>query len=69
MLMVNAVLTSLDVSWNSIGSEGAKALADALASGSAVLKKLDVRANRMGNTGIEVLRNSVKGREGFELLV
>ena len=69
-LKVNAVLTTLDFSWNRLGSEGATAIAGALSSGMAVLKKLDVQDNNnLGGAGEQALRDAVKGRDGFELLL
>ena len=52
---------------NSIGDEGAKAIADSLKSGMAVLTKLDIRANNMGDAGKKAVREAVKDRSGFEL--
>lgn len=64
----NAVLTTLHLSFNHIGAEGAKALASALA-GSAALTNLDARFNSLGDEAKMVLRDAAEGREGFQLLV
>ena len=51
---------------NKIGTEGAKAVADALrVNGS--LTRADVRWNAMRAEGEEVLRKAIEGRSGFEL--
>jgi len=85
-----AVLTSLDLSSNSIGGHyeddgydsdedemqrlfvpemsGITALASALRV-NVVLKKCDVRSNKLGDAGEQMLRDAVKGRKSFELLV
>ena len=65
----SAALTTLSLWGNNIGSQGAIAIANVLKSENAVLKKMDVRGNLLNDTGSQVLRNSVKDREGFELCV
>ena len=65
-----AVLKTLDLRHNNLGAEGSKAITEALKSGMAVLKKCDLRYNSsMGESGRRMLRDAVKDREGFELLV
>jgi Ran GTPase-activating protein (RanGAP) involved in mRNA processing and transport len=74
MLEVNRVLTSLDLTNNRIcglGWEGGtydpsgiQALASALA-GNAVLKQLDVKYNNLNNEARNILKEAVRGREGF----
>ena len=51
---------------NSIGPEGAKALAPALLA-NASLTKVDVRKNGLGEEGKAALQKAVVGRLGFEL--
>ena len=69
LVKVSRVLTSLDVSANELDPKAGKALADAL-SVNRVLKSLDVRFNSsLGEEGKQALRDAVKGRDGFELLV
>ena len=67
--LVSRVLTDLDLSYNHIGPDGAKALADALQSGTSVLTKLDVRSSGLDEEAKQALRDAVKEREGFELKV
>ena len=67
LIEVNTVLTSLDLSYNNLQSEGGKALASALEVNT-VLTKLDVRANQLGASQ-QLLRDAVCGRDGFELLM
>jgi hypothetical protein len=68
-LKVNAVLTELELFNNSIGDGGAKAIAEALKV-NAVLTKLDIRINHnMGDAGKEAVRDAVKDRSGFVLLL
>ena len=53
--------------YNSIGDDGAKAIAEALKV-NPVLTKLDLRwNNNMGETGEKAVRDAVKDRSGFEL--
>ena len=67
-LRVSPVLTNLNLYNNSIGSEGAKALAAALSSGSAVLTRLNVEYNpRMGDDAKQALRAATAGRKNFVL--
>ena len=49
--------------------EGAKAVAE-LASVTSSLTRLDVSGNYLdrGGSGVQLLRDAVKGREGFELI-
>ena len=56
----------LDLRFNGIGPEGAKAVA-AIAAVVASLTQLDVGMNSLGEQGKAVLRNAVEGRSGFEL--
>ena len=51
---------------NSIGDDGAKAIAEALKV-NPVLTKLDLRYNNMGDAGGKAVRDAVKDRSGFEL--
>ena len=51
---------------NSIGADGAKAIAEALKV-NAVLTKLDLRWNNMGDAWIKAVRDAVKDRSGFQL--
>ena len=63
-----AVLTSLNLFYNNLGPEGGVAMAKALEV-NAVLKKCDLRYNGMGEEAKAALREAVKGKEGFELLM
>ena len=63
----NRVLTTLNLGYNSIGVEGAKAIANSLKSGMAVLTKLNLNYNSMGDAGKKAVRDAVKDRSGFEL--
>ena len=63
----NRVLTTLDLGYNSIGVEGAKAIADSLKSGMAVLTKLELEYNKLGEAGAKAVREAVKDRSGFVL--
>ena len=56
------------MSFNSIGDDGAKAIAEALKV-NPVLTKLDLRYNNMGDAGGKVVREAVKDRSGFELML
>ena len=56
----------LDLSYNEIGPEGAKAVA-AMAAVVASLTRLDVWYNSLGEEGEAVLRKAVEGHSGFEL--
>ncbi|KOO26689.1 hypothetical protein Ctob_009175 [Chrysochromulina tobinii] len=71
-LKVNAVLTSLDLAGNpfsfGIGDDGAKAIAEALKA-NAVLTKLYLWNNDLGDAGKTAVRDAVKDRSGFELLL
>ena len=64
----NAVLNSLYLRWNNIGTAGGKALADALKV-NAVLRKLAVQANCFGEEEKQELRDVVEDREWFDLTV
>ena len=61
-------MTNLNIRSNSLGPEGGKAFAEMLKVNTA-LTKLDVRYNDIGGKGKQELRESVKGREGFDLIV
>ena len=61
-----AVLTILSLYRNSIGDDGAKAIAEALKV-NPVLTKLDLEYNDLGNAGKQAVRDAVKDRSGFEL--
>ena len=54
------------LSGNSLGPEGAKALAPAIAA-NGVLTSLDVRINNLGDEGETAIRKAVEGREGCDL--
>ena len=61
-------LRSLNLSFNQLGAEGAKAIAGAIASGtSAALKKIDLQFNALRNEDKQLVRDTVAGKEGFEL--
>ena len=62
------VLTSLNLRSNRLDAEAGKALADAL-SVNAVMKKCDVSGNWLGEAAKRALRDAVKDRQAFELLV
>ena len=66
--LISLSCVQLNLSFNKLRSEGAKALAPALAA-SASLTKLDVQYNRLGEEGKEALRKAVEGRSGFELVL
>lgn len=61
-------LTVLDLSFKRLGPAEGIVIAK-LVEGTAVLKKCDVRGNRLGKDGDKKLRDAVKKRKGFELLV
>ena len=52
--------------FNELNAAASKALADAL-SVNVVLNKLDVRDNNLGDAERLLLRDAVKGRNGFKL--
>ena len=62
----NRVMTTLYLGNNSIGAEGAIAIAKALKV-SAVLTRLDIQVNNMGDAGEKAVQDAVKGRSGFDL--
>ena len=62
----NRVLTFLNLWYNSIGGDGAKAIAEALKV-NPVLTELDLRYNDLGVAGQKAVRDAVKDRSGFEL--
>ena len=51
---------------NSIGADGAKAIAEALKV-NPVLTKLDLEYNNLGEAGEKAVRDAVKDRSGFVL--
>ena len=51
---------------NNIGSNGAKAIAEALKV-NPVLTKLNLEVNNLGEAGEKAVRDAVKDRSGFEL--
>ena len=59
-------MTELNLYYNSIGDDGAKAIAEALKV-NPVLTKLDIRANNMRDAGEKAVRDAVKDRSGFVL--
>jgi len=59
-------VTSVDLLANSIGDDGAKAIAEALKV-NAVLTKLDLEYNSMGDAGKKAVQDAVRGRSGFVL--
>ena len=61
-------LEELDLEYNQIGVDGAKALA-AFCAVSGSLTKIDVRYNLLGDDGEAALRKVVEGRSGFELML
>eukprot|EP00900_Chrysochromulina_parva_P017261 jgi/Chrpa1/25536/Chrysochromulina_OHIO_Genome00026003-RA len=65
-LQFMAALTILDLSFNNIGDEGAKAIAEALQVNT-VLTKLNLKCSSMGEAGQKAVRDAVKDRSGFEL--
>ena len=56
----NRVLTTLNLGYNSIRVEGAKAIADSLKSGMAVLTDLDLGGNSIGVEGAKAIADSLK---------
>ena len=65
-MKVNPVLTILWLGGNSIGEDGAKAIAEALKV-NPVLTKLDLKYNNLGEAGKQAVRDAVKDRSGFVL--
>jgi len=61
-------LTSLNLEFNSIGVEGAKAIAEALKV-NAVLTSLWLGSNNLGDAGKTAVQDAVKGRSGFRLVL
>ena len=64
--LFSPVLTELNLWNNSIGGDGAKAIAEALKV-KPVLTKLDLEYNNLGDAGRQAVRDAVKDRSGFEL--
>ena len=56
----NRVLTTLGLSHNNIGPEGAKAIADSLKSGTAVLTTLYLNSNNIGDEGAIAIAEALK---------
>ena len=67
-LGVNGSLTSLDLRENEIGDDGAKALGEGLTVNGS-LTSLTLYGNDIGEEAKATLREAVKGRDGFKLLV
>ena len=65
-LQFMAVLTILELQINSIGDDGAEAIAEALKV-NPVLTKLNLRWINMGEAGEKAVRDAVKDRSGFVL--
>ena len=65
-MKVNPVLTKLNLYRNSIGVDGAKAIAEALKV-NPVLTKLYLYNNNLGEAGKQAVRDAVKDRSGFVL--
>ena len=61
-------LTELDLQGKGIGVPGALVLAHFLRV-TASMTRLDVRWNRLGEEGMALLRQSIEGRSGFELML
>ena len=59
-------MTTLYLNRNSIGDDGAKAIAEALKV-NPVLTKLYLYNNNLGDAGEKAVREAVKDRSGFEL--
>ena len=60
------MVTTLDLGYNSIGPEGALAIAEALKI-NATLTTLVLRYNTMGDAGAGAVRDAVEDRTGFDL--
>ena len=60
-------MTSLGLARCKIGPTGAKEIAEYV-SGTAVLKKIDLKYNSLGDAE-QLVRDAVRDRSGFELLV
>ena len=56
----NRVLTNLDLRYNKIGDEGAKAIADSLKSGMAVLTTLELTGNSIRDEGAKAIAEALK---------
>ena len=69
--LFSAVLTSLDLNYNYVGPEGAKALANGNALRvNAVLTKLNVQYNyNLEHKDKKALQEAAEGREGFDLII
>ena len=61
-------MTNLRLDGNSIGDDGAKAIAEALKV-NAVLTELNLENNNLGDAGEKAVREAVKDRSGFELVM
>ena len=59
-------MTTLYLNNNSIGGDGAKAIAEALKV-NPVLTNLDLEYNNLGEAGKKAVRDAVKDRSGFVL--
>ena len=59
-------MTEINLWYNSIGPEGAKAIAEVLKV-NPVLTKLDLEYNNLGEAGKKAVRDAVKDRSGFVL--
>ena len=59
-------MTELNLHYNSIGDDGAKAIAEALKV-NPVLTKLYLQVNNLGDAGKKAVQEAVKGRIGFQL--
>ena len=68
-LRVSGSLTSINLCDNNISAEGAKAMCDALSANDS-LTRLDVSFNMLdrGGNGVQLLRDAVRGRDGFVLI-
>ena len=53
------MLTDINLAFNGIGNDGAKALAEALGSGRAVLTDLNLQGNQIGNDGAKALAEAL----------
>ena len=67
-LFLCIIIWQVNLASNNIGSEGAKPLADALRINASV-SHLDARYNDLGDEGKAILREAVKEKPGFELLL